>query len=81
MVTDTAETIAGFAVGERVVIRFLLPDDRATDALGEVLARDPRVCTIETIRGPVPVPIAAAIAAKRVPPRTVRAQSSRVSPT
>ena len=70
------DVIAGFAVGERVVIRFVLPDGMATDALGEITALDAATCTVLTKRGEVPVPIAAAIAAKRVPP-----QPKRVSPT
>ena len=66
------DVIAGFAVGERVVIRFLLPDGMATDALGEVTALDAATCTVLTKRGEVLVPIAAAIAAKRVPPAASR---------
>lgn|GEM_PF-3392237 len=67
-----AERIAGFRVGERVVIRYLLRDGMATDALGEVVARDAAACTIATRRGTVAVPIGAAIAAKRVPPAPAR---------
>ena len=78
--TSPAETIAGFADGQRVVIRFGLPDGTATDALGEVVALTTTTCTVRTKRGDVPVPIAAAIAAKRVPPRAER-QSRSVSPT
>ena len=76
MVSAPTDVIAGFAVGERVVIRFALPDGMTTDALGEVTALDAATCTVLTRRGGVPVPIAAAIAAKRVPP-----QPKRVSPT
>lgn len=63
-----AVVIGGFAIGDRVVIRFGLPDGMATDALGEVIALDAAACTVRTKRGDVAVPIAAAIAAKRVPP-------------
>ena len=66
--TTAAETIAGFAVGDRVVIRYGLPDGRATDALGDVVAITGLTCTVRTKRGDDPVPIAAAIAARRVPP-------------
>lgn len=69
---DVAATIAGFVVGERVVIRTLLPDGMATDALGEVVARDAATCTVRTPRGDVAVPIAAAVAARRVPPPPTR---------
>ncbi len=65
---DVAARIAGFAPGERVVIRFLLPDGMATDALGEVVRLDAATCVVRTRRGDVPVPIAAAVAARRVPP-------------
>ena len=70
--TVATATIAGFAVGERVVIRYGLPDGMATDALGEVIALNAVTCTVRTKRGDVPVPIAAAIAAKRVPPASIR---------
>ena len=70
--TGPAEAIAGFAVGERVVIRFGLPDGMATDALGEVVALTATTCTVRTKRGDVPVPIVEAIAAKRVPPASTR---------
>lgn len=67
-----ATVIRGFAVGERVVIRFGLPDGMATDALGEVVALDAEHCTVRTKRGDVAVPIATTIAAKRVPPPPIR---------
>jgi hypothetical protein len=69
VVTDVTSVIAGFTIGERVVIRYGLPDGMATDALGEIVALDAVTCTVRTKRGDVAVPIAAAILAKRVPPK------------
>lgn len=64
--------IAGFRAGERVVIRYLLPDGTAADALGEVVRADASTCVVRTRRGEVAVPVPAAVAAKRVPPAPQR---------
>lgn len=55
-------------VGTRIVVRYLLPDGRASDALGVLTAREHAHVVVETKRGPETVPIGAVIAAKQVPP-------------
>ncbi|WP_159619997.1 hypothetical protein [Ruania rhizosphaerae] len=54
--------------GERVVVRFRLPEGGLTDALGELLRVDDSGVEVETRRGPVAVPAEAIVLAKRVPP-------------
>lgn len=56
-------------VGQRVVVRFLLPGGSATDALGVCTAWGEEACVVETSRGPVTVPLAAILTGKPVPPR------------
>jgi len=55
-------------VGTRVVVRHLLDDGRATDALGYLRSRSEDHVVVETRRGLERVPLAAVIAAKPVPP-------------
>ncbi|UFU02285.1 hypothetical protein LQF12_12315 [Ruania suaedae] len=54
--------------GERVVVRFRLPEGGLTDALGEVVRVGPGGLAIRTRRGVVDVPAEAVMLAKRVPP-------------
>ena len=54
--------------GTRVVVRYLLPDGRATDALGELLSAEPDVIVVDGKRGIERIPRGALIAAKAVPP-------------
>ena len=65
-------------VGQRVVVRHLLPDGRATDVLGTCTAWDDETLTVERDgHGPVVVVLADVVTGKPVPPRaSVR---SRVS--
>ena len=56
------------APGARVVVRYLLPDGRATDALGQLLAAETDVLVVAGKRGIERIPVAAVIAAKEVPP-------------
>ena len=62
--------------GRRVVVRYLLPDGRATDVVG-VLVSIGDALEVWPDDGPsVTVPVASVVAAKAVPPRVVRPSSS-----
>ncbi|UNX55673.1 2-hydroxymuconic semialdehyde dehydrogenase [Georgenia sp. TF02-10] len=54
-------------VGERVVVRYRAADG-VHDALGDLLAVTPDGVVVRTRRGDVPVPGAAMVIGKRVPP-------------
>ncbi|MFT4123525.1 MAG: hypothetical protein QM635_06810 [Microbacteriaceae bacterium] len=54
--------------GSRVVVRRLLADGMASDAVGELEAVDGQRCVVVTARGPVTIELAAVIAARAVPP-------------
>lgn len=54
--------------GTRVVVRYLLPDGRATDALGELVSAETDVVVVDGKRGIERIPRGAIIAAKAVPP-------------
>ncbi|AZS44034.1 putative acetyltransferase [Microbacterium oleivorans] len=54
--------------GTRVVVRYLLPDGRATDALGELMSAESDVVVVDGKRGMERIPRGAIIAAKAVPP-------------
>ncbi|EON25064.1 MULTISPECIES: GNAT family N-acetyltransferase [Nocardioides] len=56
-------------VGQRVVVRHLLPDGRATDVLGVCTAWGDGVTSIDSLRGPVTIAIADIVSGKPVPPR------------
>lgn len=63
-------------VGERVVVRYLLDDGRATDVVGELTALDGgQVVVLPDDAPPVAVPRGALVAAKPVPPRRVTPSS------
>lgn len=55
-------------VGQRVVVRYRLPDGRATDALGMLLAADATHLVVDGKRGVETIAVADVVAAKRVPP-------------
>jgi hypothetical protein len=55
-------------VGTRVVVRYRLPDGRATDALGYLQSVDETLCVVTTKRGPESIRLSDVLAAKRVPP-------------
>ena len=55
-------------IDTRVVVRYLLDDGRATDALGYLRARTDMEVEVETKRGRETVLVATVIAAKAVPP-------------
>lgn len=63
-------------VGERVVVRHLLPDGRATDVLGTCTSWDQDSLTLDREgHGPVTIPLAEIVTGKPVPPRaSVRAR-------
>ena len=63
-----AEFLRGIPIGTRVVVRHLIEDGRATDALGYLRARDADSIVVETKRGAERVMLATVIAAKEVPP-------------
>ena len=65
-------------VGQRVVVRHLLPDGRATDVLGTCTAWDTDSLTVERDgHGPVRIALADLVTGKPVPPRaSVRARVS-----
>ncbi|MDE0546039.1 hypothetical protein [Microbacterium sp. C7(2022)] len=54
--------------GTRVVVRYILPDGRATDALGELLSANDSVLVVDGKRGIERIPRGAVIVAKVVPP-------------
>ena len=74
-----SHTLGPHLVGQRVVVRHLLPDGRATDVLGTCTSWDADSLTIDRDgHGPVVVALADVVTGKPVPPRaSVRA---RVSP-
>ena len=65
---SSADFLRGIPLATRVVVRYLLPYGRATDALGYLRSRDAEHVVIETKRGLDTVALAAVIAAKTVPP-------------
>ncbi len=60
------------APGHRVVVRYLLPDGRATDALGMLVSVDARTVVVESKRGTVQISGDTIVAAKEVPPSPPR---------
>jgi hypothetical protein len=63
-----ADFLRGIPLDTRVVVRYLIEDGRATDALGYLRSRDAEHVVVETKRGLDTVVLAAVIAAKEVPP-------------
>ncbi len=57
-----------FEPGQRVVVRYLLPTGKATDALGVLLAADAETLVVDGKRGIERIAVATVIAAKEVPP-------------
>ena len=58
--------------GQRVVVRYRLPDGRATDALGTLLSADATHLVVDGKRGPETIAVDDVILAKEVPPPPVR---------
>lgn len=73
----SVDRLRSVPLGERVVVRYLLPSGSATDALGELVERDATSCVVRTRRGPVRIPLAEVVAAKPVPPAPQRRAGSR----
>ncbi|CAN5264563.1 hypothetical protein BH09ACT5_BH09ACT5_09760 [soil metagenome] len=61
-------TAPPFHAGDRVVVRYRLPDGRATDALGILLSASAEQLVVDGKRGRETIPVADIIAAKGVPP-------------
>ncbi|MBU1588397.1 MAG: hypothetical protein KKH51_10685 [Actinobacteria bacterium] len=59
-------------IGQRVVVRYRLPDGRATDALGMLLSANATHLVVDGKRGVETIAVADVIAAKRVPPPPAR---------
>lgn len=74
--TASGHTLGPHVVGQRVVVRHLLPDGRATDVLGTCTSWGADTLTIDREgHGPVVVPLADVVTGKPVPPRaSVRAR-------
>jgi len=64
----SADFLRDIPLNTRVVVRYLLDDGRATDALGYLRSRDADHVVVETKRGLDTVVLARVIAAKGVPP-------------
>ena len=60
--------LAQLRPGMRVVVRYLLPDGQATDALGTLLSADAQTLVVDGKRGTETIAVADVIAAKPVPP-------------
>ncbi|MCU1579957.1 MAG: hypothetical protein JWP19_2161 [Rhodoglobus sp.] len=58
--------------GKRVVVRYRLPDGRATDALGELLSADETHLVVDGKHGVETIAVDDVIAAKEVPPPPIR---------
>ncbi len=69
---DPAGFLRSAPMGMRVVIRYGLPDGRATDVIGFVSASDERQIVVASTRGMETVDLDTVIAAKEVPPPPVR---------
>lgn len=66
---DPRIVLGRMPVGRRVVVRRLIEDGaRATDALGELVARDRDSVTVRTRRGTVRIALDEVVIAKEVPP-------------
>lgn len=66
MAVAAAQYLSTAPIGARVVARYRIPTG-FTDALGYLLSCDDRVCSIDTRRGVVEIPLADVVAAKQVP--------------
>lgn len=67
--SDPRARLARVPVGRRVVVRHLIEGgDRATDALGELVARDETAVTVRTRTQTVRIELEQVVAAKEVPP-------------
>ncbi|MGV8882253.1 MAG: hypothetical protein ACOH19_08865 [Rhodoglobus sp.] len=66
--SDGAQFLRGAASGTRVVVRYLLDDEMATDALGYLHVADATHCVVATKRGLETIALSAVILAKEVPP-------------
>ncbi len=65
---EAVEFLRTVTEGDRIVVRYRLPDGSATDALGWFLRSDESAVAIATRRGMEVVDLSTVIAAKQVPP-------------
>ncbi|CAN5300207.1 hypothetical protein BH11ACT4_BH11ACT4_10360 [soil metagenome] len=63
--------------GQRVVVRYRLPDGRATDALGTLLSVSPTQLVVDGKRGVETIAVEDVIAAKQVPPAPAPRERAR----
>lgn len=68
MVSDPVAFLRAQPSGTRVVVRYRLPDDMATDALGWLHVTDDTHAVVATKRGLETIPLADVMLAKEVPP-------------
>ena len=66
--SDGARFLRGAASGMRVVVRYLLDDGMATDALGYLHIADETHCVVATKRGLETIALNTVVLAKEVPP-------------
>ncbi|MDQ2669238.1 MAG: hypothetical protein M3Y31_01260 [Gemmatimonadota bacterium] len=74
--SDPAEFLRRAPMGMRVVIRYGLPDGRATDVLGFVSASDETHVVVASTRGLETVALDTVIASKEIPPPPPRRERS-----
>ncbi|MGA7203493.1 MAG: hypothetical protein WBX27_02560 [Specibacter sp.] len=72
------ELLASLPLGTRVVVRHRI-EGGSTDALGELSARDPLSCTVDTRNGPAVIKLDDVQLAKAVPPPPPR-RERRIQP-
>jgi hypothetical protein len=60
--------VVALTPGMRVVVRYRLPDGRATDALGQLLSADETHLVVDGKHGVETIAVDDVIAAKEVPP-------------
>jgi hypothetical protein len=74
----TVERLLGLPMGTRVVVRHLIEGGaRASDALGDLVARDDTSVVVQTRRGPEHIALADVLLCKPVPPPPQRRGARR----
>jgi hypothetical protein len=65
---DPVAFLRSATAGTRVVVRYRIPDGRATDALGYLHSASETLCVVATKRGLETIRLSEVLAAKQVPP-------------